>query len=64
MISKAELLETYTLSDLIELKNCVNDIVLRTHIQGTPSMKWKEFNNFLLLLNDSIETLIYERYIK
>lgn len=63
MITKTEL-QDKSLQELIELKNCVNEIVLRTHIQGLPSPKWMEYNNLLMLINDTIEDVIYKTYIQ
>ena len=60
---KLEKLHNLTLSELIELKNCVNEIVLRTHITGTPTTRWNEYNAFLTAINKKIEDLIYNEYI-
>lgn len=60
---KLEKLNDLSLKELIELKNCVNEIVLRTHVTGTPNPKWREFNEFLTAINKRIENIIYNEYI-
>lgn len=60
---KLEKLDGLTLKELVELKNCVNEIVLRTHITGSPTTRWNEYNLFLSTINKKIEDLIYNEYI-
>lgn len=59
-----EKLNNLKLKELIELKNCVNEIVLRTHITGTPSVRWKDFNDLLMSINKKIEDIVYHEFFE
>lgn len=57
-------IDSLTLHELVELKNIVNEIVLRTHIVGRPDDRWQNFNQLLNIINRTIEERIYNEYIK
>lgn len=62
-IEKIEKIKTLPLDEIVKIKEMVNEIVLRTHITGNPSPKWKDFNEFLMLINKIIEDRIYDEFI-
>ena len=61
---KLEKLEKLSFQELLELKSCVNEILLRTHIAGTPTARWRDFNELLSVINKKIEDFVYDEYIK
>ena len=58
-----EKIKSMSLKELSELKAWVNEIVLRSHITGTPNQRWKDFNELLMVINKTIEDNIYHEYI-
>ena len=57
-----EKLKSLSFEKLLQLKECVNEIVLRTHITGNPTPRWQKFNDLLLEINKIIENTVYHEY--
>lgn len=58
-----EKLESKSFKELIELKEVLNEIVLRTHIvSGNPTHRWRQLNELLSCINKMIEDKIYNEY--
>ena len=55
-------IESLTFTELVELKNVVNEVVLRNNIQIPPSAKFIQFNNLLASINSEIEKRVINEY--
>lgn len=55
-------IESLSFTELIELKNIVNEVVLRNNIQIPPSAKFVHFNNLLSVINGEIEKRVIDEY--